>query len=76
MAGQVDNRRLSFRDRGQGSTITRRRPVMQQVMTLSDSKKEQRLAPVQFRSSPHKMEVNMCKSKEVEVQQTIELTNH
>jgi len=70
---QVDNRRLSFRDRGQGSTITKRMPMLE-VMTLSDSKKAQRLAPVQLRTSPHKMEVNMCKSKEV--QQTIELTNH
>ena len=75
MAGQVLNRRLSFRDRGQGSTITKRRPLLvQQLMTLSDSKKEQRLAPVELRTSRRKMEVNMCKSKEV--QPTIELTNH
>ena len=47
---------------------------MQQLMTLSDSKKEQRLAPVELRTSRRKMEVNMCKSKEV--QPTIELTNH
>ena len=65
----MDNRRLSSTSRGQGSTITKRRELGP-LMMLRDSEKAQRLAPVQFRTSPHKKEVNMCKSKEV--QPTIE----